>query len=573
MERDHHGAKVAGKSCRRSAFIRVLVFMHNEASAPRQIVLLDLAGEAASARVWAEALAPGAEIVALDKAALKQGSKREILASLRAGGSIDVFAIFCSRLELQPSRALMLLFGKLAGARRVAIGDTTGRTIRRGWAGILAVDLPLLALELVAGYVVVVPTAWIATWIVGQWARRARKPRPVPASGPLDILYLRATPAAASAVGGSTSHIAGMVKAAAELGHSVRFVANDVLPEIDHAAMPIHVVAPSGRFSTVRAVFEIWNSLVFTAGALRNARGAPPDLVYQRYNRFNAAGVVLSLALGRPLCLEFNGSEIWVAENWDPVGQRRLLGVIERLNLHAAALVVVVSEVLAADLERMGVERDRILVNPNGADPERFAPGSGGDRVRRELGLDGRLVAGFLGTFGPWHGVDVLARAIVATAHLDLSYLLVGDGDLRPAVERAIDEAGARDRVVFAGRIAHSDVPAHLDACDILLSPHVEMPDGSAFFGSPTKLFEYLAMGRPVVASRLGQIGDVIRDGETGLLVPPGSVEALVAAIERLAADPELRERLGTAARKSVISDYTWRRNAERVLEKCRSGL
>ena len=123
------------------------------------------------------------------------------------------------------------------------------------------------------------------------------------------------------------------------------------------------------------------------------------------------------------------------------------------------------------------------------------------------------------------------------------------------------------DRVVFAGRIPHSEVPAYLDACDILLSPHVPMPDGSAFFGSPTKLFEYMAMEKAIAASRLGQIGDVIEDGVSGLLLEPGSVDELVAAIEKLAGDAELRERLGRAARATVLERYTWRASAKRATD------
>ena len=210
-------------------------------------------------------------------------------------------------------------------------------------------------------------------------------------------------------------------------------------------------------------------------------------------------------------------------------------------------------------------------MNPNGADPERFRPGAGGDRIRRELGLDDHVVAGFVGTFGPWHGVEILAEAIARVPQAShVRFLLVGDGDLRPAVERRLADAGVRDRATFVGRVAHDTVPAYLDACDILLSPHVEMPDGSAFFGSPTKLFEYMAMMKPIVASDLGQIGVVLEDGVSGLLVAPGDVEGLVAAIGRLAGDEALRERLGRSAREAVIAEYTWQRNAERVISALR---
>jgi len=93
----------------------------------------------------------------------------------------------------------------------------------------------------------------------------------------------------------------------------------------------------------------------------------------------------------------------------------------------------------------------------------------------------------------------------------------------------------------------------------------VPSTDGSEFFGSPTKLFEYLAMGKGIVASRLGQVGEVIIDGENGLLVEPGDADGLARAIERLAGDGELRARLGAAARETAIERYTWRHNAARV--------
>lgn len=539
-------------------------------ASPGRVVLLDLAGDAARARAWAETLVPGAPVLALDKAELKAGSKREALAELRRGGPHALFAIYCNRLDMQPGRALMMLFGWIAGARRVCIGDMEGRSVERSAAGIFLAELPWFFVELALAYGVVVPLAWVMVVALRAASRLRPRPALTAPDGPVEFLYLRATPAAGAMVGGSTSHIAGMVGGLAELGHRVRFIANDVLPGIDASVTPVEVIASSPRFGTQRALFEVWNAFVFAAGAFGRARRARADVLYQRYSRFNWTGALLALLLRKPFFLEFNGSEVWVAENWDPVGQRGLLAAVERLNLLAADRVFVVSEVLGRDCERAGVDRSRVVVNPNGVDPDRFRPHAGGDAVRARLGLEGRTVAGFVGTFGPWHGVVALAEAIARLAREagpDVVFLLVGDGDQRPRVERILEESGARDRVIFTGRVAHDEVPAYLDACDILLSPHVEMPDGSDFFGSPTKLFEYMAMGKAVAASRLGQIEDVIEDGVTGLLLPPGDVEALAGAIGRLASDADLRARLGIAAREAVVREYTWLRNAERVIE------
>ena len=151
------------------------------------------------------------------------------------------------------------------------------------------------------------------------------------------------------------------------------------------------------------------------------------------------------------------------------------------------------------------------------------------------------------------------------STEVNCHFVFIGGGEQRAQTESIIESAGVS--ATFTGSISHEKVPAYLDACDILASPHVASTDGSEFFGSPTKLFEYLAMGKGIVASRLGQVGEVIIDGENGLLVEPGDADGLARAIERLAVDGELRSRLGAAARKTAIERYTWRHNAARVFD------
>jgi glycosyltransferase involved in cell wall biosynthesis len=121
-------------------------------------------------------------------------------------------------------------------------------------------------------------------------------------------------------------------------------------------------------------------------------------------------------------------------------------------------------------------------------------------------------------------------------------------------------------RVVMTGRVPPSEIPSYLAACDVVVSPHMPLPDNTPFFGSPTKLFEYMAAGKAIVASRLGQIGDVLDHERTALLVEPGEPAALVAALKRLAGDPALRERLGRSAQVEA-QQHTWLANAQRVVD------
>ncbi|HKP14248.1 MAG TPA: glycosyltransferase family 4 protein, partial [Blastocatellia bacterium] len=350
------------------------------------------------------------------------------------------------------------------------------------------------------------------------------------------------------------------------------FVASSAINFEDEAE--VETSPPSTSISATRSLFELWNNLRFTLGALgvTSRSQADVDFIYQRYSRFNWTGVALSLATGLPLALEVNGSEVWVARHWDPVSFIGLLNRFERLNLRAADLIFVVSEEQRRGLIAAGVEAARIVVNPNGVDGDTFHPGCGGRELRAALGLSDKIVVGFTGTFGPWHGAPVLAEAVTRIADGRCHFLFIGDGDERPATESIIARAGENARVTFAGRVAHGQIPAYLDACDILVSPHVPAADGSEFFGSPTKLFEYMAMARAVAASRLGQIANIIVDGDNGLLVEPNDAGALARVIERLADDEALRRRLGAAARQTVISGYTWRHNAARVFDAVVNG-
>jgi len=361
------------------------------------------------------------------------------------------------------------------------------------------------------------------------------------------------------------THVAGFASGAAALGHRLAFVVSGAQSG-DHNTL---VIAPSPLFGATKPLFELWNNLVFTVKSLlMNAVQANEiDFIYQRYSRFNCSGVLLSAVTGLPLVLEFNGSEVWISRQWDPVGLAWLLGRFERLNQRAADLIFVVSQVERRNLIDAGVSPAKIVVNPNGVDADRFHPDCGGLEIRRALGIEDQIVVGFVGTFGPWHGAPLLAEAAkrLHEPATRCHFVFIGGGEQRAQTESILDSAAVR--ATFTGTISHETVPAYLDACDILASPHVPSTDGSEFFGSPTKLFEYLAMGKGIVASRLGQVAEVIIDGENGLLVKAGDADGLARAIERLAVDDELRARMGAAARKTAIERYTWRHNAARVFD------
>ncbi len=386
-------------------------------------------------------------------------------------------------------------------------------------------------------------------------------PRALRSSRPRRVLYLRSQLWLGLAGGGSVAHTAGVISGLLACGSDVNVVSSDALAGV---SAPTCVVRPEVWFDGwLRELEELAYNVAFFGAALKTALCVKPDVIYQRHTAFNVVGAVLSRILRLPLVLEFNSSEVWKGRYW---GGLRLAGAaraVERINLRAADRVVVVSEVLRDELTRQGVPACTVVVNPNGVDPRVFSPTVSGHAVRRSLGIpEEDVVIGFSGTFGLWHGVPTLAEAIprVLAARPNVRWLLIGDGPLRHLIP-------SDPRVHAVGMVPHASVPEYLAVCDVLVSPHGRQADGGEFFGSPTKLYEYMAMGRAIVASRVGQIAHVLVDGESAVLVEPDDVDALTQGVLRLVDDPSTRARLAQAARAAAEARHTWRQNAERVLD------
>jgi glycosyltransferase involved in cell wall biosynthesis len=249
---------------------------------------------------------------------------------------------------------------------------------------------------------------------------------------------------------------------------------------------------------------------------------------------------------------------------------------IEQSNLEAADLISVVSEPLRRYVLAGGIPEQRIIVLPNGVDAERFRPDLDSAPVRERLGLGRRCALGFIGTFGPWHGVETLAEAFIRLLQRrpdlseKISLVLIGTGPRLPAVKEMLRSAGMLGDAVLTGLVPQAEGPAYLAACDILVLPTAPNPDGSPFFGSPTKLFEYMAMGRPIVATSLGQTIEVLDDSRNALLVPPSDPETMSRAFERLIEDAGLRQKLGAVARQDVLQRHTWQQHVAGLLARIR---
>jgi len=238
---------------------------------------------------------------------------------------------------------------------------------------------------------------------------------------------------------------------------------------------------------------------------------------------------------------------------------------LETFALRRADRVTTICEGLRGEIAARGVPEARITVIPNAVDTTLFRHVSEPDQaLSRTLGLTGKTVIGFAGSFYGYEGLDLLldAFALLASRHPELRVLLVGGGPQEAALRAQARALSLDERVVFAGRVPHAEVQRYYDLIDVLAYPRYRMRLTELV--TPLKPLEAMAQGRMLVASDVGGHRELIRDGETGFLFPAGDARALAATIEAVLARRADWPRLRQQARRFVEAERTWARSVAR---------
>ncbi len=400
-------------------------------------------------------------------------------------------------------------------------------------------------------------------------------------------LYLRTDYWAKITSGGSYGHTCYVAKELARVTEQFLCLMPHRYTLLDELGLKQLVMDPpcddSNETSLIRANIQGYE---FVKEAIAHVR---PAYLYERLCLGNFVGAKISQEYEIPYIVEYNGSEISMMRSF---GNGRYAHEEEFLRIEDAAfrqatLISVVSEPIKDELVKRNVTPEKILVNPNGVDLSAYFPGTMHERVvlREKLGWSSsHRVVGFVGTFGGWHGIPVLAEALplICRKAPNVKFLFIGDGNFKHLVDDQIRKHALYGFVQSLGRISQQEGAKWLRACDIYVSPHNSHMVNSKFFGSPTKIFEYMAMGGGIVASDLEQIGEVLSPAlrpmelqglsekisdQRSILCQPGSVEEFVHAVVWLVQHPHIGKQLGNNARTAAEKHFSWERHVNRLWE------
>ena len=285
------------------------------------------------------------------------------------------------------------------------------------------------------------------------------------------------------------------------------------------------------------------------------------DLVYERYSLWSYAGMEYASLSSTPGILEVNAPLIQEqAEHRVLLDHAAAQAVATRVFCAADALIAVSHEI-ASYLSAYPAARGRIHVIPNGVNPARFP-----ENLQATLATsEGAFIVGFVGSMKPWHGLPLLIEAFKKhhTAAPDSRLLIVGDGKAMMELQASLKDTAIARSIILTGSVSSEEIPGLLASMSVAVAPY---PPLSNFYFSPLKVYEYMAAARPVIASRIGSLSELIQHEVNGLLCPPGDIDAMAAAILQLKNNPALGQHLGAAARKTVLASHTWDEVARRTL-------
>lgn len=293
-----------------------------------------------------------------------------------------------------------------------------------------------------------------------------------------------------------------------------------------------------------------------------------PDILFTRLEVYNFSGLWLSKWLDIPLVVEADCPPTYemmhfYGKDYKHLGN--LAAKLELRNLLDADAVIVISSALKNYYIELGVAADKMHVIPNAADHEKFRPMPKDRDLVEKYGLGDSIVVGWIGSLFGWSGIENLiavARQVLETRP-NVNFMLVGGGKNQEFFAQHLQTGPHAARVILPGTVPHDQVARYLSCMDVVLAPY---PKLDFWYASSMKIFEYMAAGKAVLATAVGQVAEIIEDGVNGYLFDPDCSSMLLEKILALVDSPEARRRVGERARLDIEQKWNWHNIANQMI-------
>ena len=363
-------------------------------------------------------------------------------------------------------------------------------------------------------------------------------------------------------------HISGVVNGLENLGHKVIEVALVKKEEHIHKKEQkkekksiLRIIADYFPNIFFRIAEIFYNILCFFKVILAILKNQNVDFIYDRYAYFNFAPTLAGKIMNIPVILEIN--IVTDLKDTRELELSKLCRSIEQWIMENCQKIFVISDLLKNVLIKRGIEPDKVIVQPNGCDMNiktvdlsHIIKGPLKQKIER------KIVICFLGRLLPWYKLENLIKIFseIQQTCSDTALMIIGDGPEKNSLLDVVTQYNQQENVLFTGNVTHIEAMSLVGKSDICVIPATNE------WTSPVKLFEYMGMGKPVIAPNIKSVSSIMSDGVHGKLFTPGDYNALKAHLLLVIQDQTLRENMGKKARGHIFNNYTWDHVAQQVI-------
>ena len=382
----------------------------------------------------------------------------------------------------------------------------------------------------------------------------------------MKILYTNYLPVS----DGSNIHVNSFAKAMRAIGHDIRCLWH--YSRRKNSTVPSHIKQQGSTLASLKKYLPEFKSILMNIKYLvkdyRHIKSGHYDIVIVRYSLNAFSAVLISKLLKTPCVIEVNSPLFY--ERTKMNNKTEYTDISRRIELWIlknASKAVTVSEELRLFFIKQGVCPEHIVTITNGVDRSLFYSQTKNIQLSNKLGINkNAFIIGFSGSFQKWHGIlnaiDILEKLQNSSNHHNFYLLLVGDGPAKKEIESIVLKRKIKN-IIFCGSVQHSLMPSYLSLFDVALAPYPRIDN---FYFSPLKIFEYLAMGIPTIASRQGQIGCIIEHEKTGFLIDPDNINDYVTTILSLVKKPLYAKEIGKCAAAKASVNFGWELTAKNYI-------